>query len=649
MFDFFRKNNKLFTGLLMLLILPAFVFGGLELYNRAVGPGSGVASVGGRAITQHEWDQAHRQRMQQIRDTQPGIDISLLDTDYAKYQTLERLVDEYAVMEWIAKNKLFVNDRQVQEALLQIPQIAALRGANGQIDTQAYADLLRSNGQTPQSFEAMVRSQLSEQQFMQSIGAATGWQPAILTEQAISPLLQQREVQVAMFPAQDYAAQIKPTEAELRAWYDQHAATRYSVPDQVDLEYLVLDPEAVRKRHPYTDKDLANWYEQNASRYGQPETRRARHILIMADEKADAAAHAAAKQKAEDLLKQIKAQPERFSDLAKAHSQDPGSAAKGGDLGFFNRQTMVKPFADAAFALKAGEISNVVQSKFGYHIIRLDDVKPATVPALQTVRQQVESDFEQDRLKQHFANDARQLNEEISKNRASLQAVAEKMGLPLKTAKGLTANAQPAQGEQAILAHPTVQRAIFEQKTLTSKQASDPISASPNDLVIVRVTEHVPAHVRAYDAVQAQVRTDYVQEKAAALAQEAGKAQLQQWQKNPAAASFAAAPSLISRIKHGAYPNAVVDAALRADVNKLPVLEGADLGQAGYAIVRVTKAAKESEELAAPLRTQYAPAVQQSVAQAQIQAYLESIKQQLKVKINVPKPEVPQGLAQVIE
>ena len=336
MFDFFRKNNKLFTGLLMLLILPAFVFGGLELYNRAVGPGSGVASVGGRAITQHEWDQAHRQRMQQIRDTQPGIDISLLDTDYAKYQTLERLVDEYAITEWIAKNKLFVNDRQVQEALLQIPQIAALRGANGQIDTQAYADLLRSNGQTPQSFEAMVRSQLSEQQFMQSIGAATGWQPAILTEQAISPLLQQREVQVAMIPTQDYVAQIKPTEAELRAWYDQHAATRYSVPDQVDVEYLVLDPEAVRKRHPYTDKDLANWYEQNASRYGQPETRRARHILIMADEKADAAAHAAAKQKAEDLLKQIKAQPERFSDLAKAHSQDPGSAAKGGDLGFFN-------------------------------------------------------------------------------------------------------------------------------------------------------------------------------------------------------------------------------------------------------------------------------------------------------------------------
>ena len=649
MFDFFRKNNKLFTGLLMLLILPVFVFGGLELYNRAVGPGSGVASVGGRAITQHEWDQAHRQRMQQIRDTQPGIDISLLDTDYAKYQTLERLVDEYAVMEWIAKNKLFVNDRQVQEALLQIPQIAALRGANGQIDTQAYAELLRSNGQTPQAFEAMVRSQLSEQQFMQGIGAATGWQPAILTEQAIQPLLQQREVQVALFPTQDYAAQVKPTEAELRAWYDQHAATRYSVPDQVDVEYLVLDPEAVRKRHPYTDKDLADWYEQNASRYGQPETRRARHILIMADEKADAAAHAAAKQKAEDLLKQIKAQPERFSDLAKAHSQDPGSAAKGGDLGFFNRQTMVKPFADAAFALKAGEVSAVVQSKFGYHIIRLDDVKPATVPALQTVRQQVASDFEQERLKQHFANDARLLNEEVSKNRASLQAVAEKMGLPLKTAKGVRANTQPAHAEQAILAHPTVQRAIFEQKTLANKQASEPISASPNDLVVVRVTEHVPAHVRAYDAVQAQVRTDYVQEKAAALAKEAGKAQLQQWQQNPAAASFATAPSLISRIKHGAYPNAVVDAALRADVNKLPALEGADLGQEGYAIVRVIKTAKESEELAAPLRAQYAPAVQQSVAQAQVQAYLDSIKQQLKVKINVPKPDVPTGLAQSVE
>ena len=448
-----------------------------------------------------------------------------------------------------------------------------------------------------------------------------------------------------MFPAQDYVAKVQPTEAALQAWYQQQAATRYSVPEKVDIEYLVLDPEAVLKRHPHTEKDLLTWYEEKAGNYGTPETRRARHILIMADEKADAATHAAAKQKAEELLKEAKANPERFAELAQKHSQDPGSAAKGGDLGFFDRQTMAKPFTDATFALHAGEISGVVQTRFGYHIIRLDDIKPANVPSLQKIRQQVESDFVQERLKQHFASDARLLGEELEKDRTTLKKVAEKMGLPLQTAKGLTAAAQQLPPEQAILTHANVKRALFAAQTLSSKQASDPITVSPNDLVVLRVTEHVPAHTTPYETIKAQVSADYVQSKAAELAQEAGKAQLQQWLQNPASASFAA-PVLVSRVKPGAYSQAVVDAAMRAEVSKLPALEGADLGPQGYAIVRVLKEAAEAEDVAAALRAQYAPAVQQSIAQAQVQAYLSSIKPLLNVKINVPKPEMPADLAQ---
>ena len=646
MFHFIRKNNKLLTGLLMLLVIPSFIFGGMAWFERASGPRNGVAVIDGRGITQQQWDEAHRQRVQQIRDSQPGIDDSLLNSDFAKYQTLERLVDELTVAAWIQKNRLYVNDQAVQQALLEIPQVAALRGADGKIDTKAYADLLRQNGQTPQAFEAMVRGQLSEQQFMQVVGLASGWQPSLMTERVIQPLLQQREVQVAMFPATDYAARVKPTDADLQAWYTQHASARYSVPEKADVEFIVLDPMAVLKRHPASEKDLQDWFAQQAARYGQPETRRASHILIMADEKADAATHAAAKQKAEDVLKEVKAKPERFAELAKQHSQDPGSAANGGDLGFFKREAMVKPFADAAFGLKPGEISGVVQSRFGYHIIRLDAVKPAETPALQAIRQQVESDFIEDRLKQHFGNDARLLGEEVAKDRTSLKAAAEKMGLPLRTAQGLTARPGPQDlaPEQGILSHPKVLQTIFAQQSLTGKLASDPVSVTPNDMVAVRVMAHAPAHTRAFGDIKAQVSADYVQGKAAELAKEAGKAQLQQWQQNPASATFAA-PVRISRIKPGQYPNAVVDAALRAEVSKLPALEGADLGQQGYAIVRVVKNIEEEDAQAAPLRADYASAVQQGTAQAYVQAYIESLKQKLKVKINVPKPALPAELA----
>ena len=638
MFEFIRKNNKLLTGLLMLLVIPSFIFGGIELYRRAAGPGEGVASVDGKAITQKDWDEVHRERMQQLRASQPGIDDSLLESSFAKYQTLESMVTDYMLAAWVHKHRLYVPDQRVQDALLEIPQVAALRGADGKIDTKAYAELLQQNGRTPEAFEAMIRGQLSEQRLVQVISIATGWQPAVVTEQSIKPLLEQREVQVALFPAADYAAKVQTDEAQLQAWYGQQAATRYSVPEQASIEYLLLDAAAVQKRHPFTEKELQEWFAAQGARYGQPETRRASHILIAADEKADAGTLAAARQKAEGLLEEIKAKPERFAELAKQHSQDPGSAAKGGDLGFFSRETMVKPFADAAFALKPGGISDVVQSRFGYHIIRLDAVKPAAIPSLQAIRKQVETDFRQESQKQNFSSDARLLADEVAKDRRSLKAAAEKLGLPVQTAQGLTPQTRGA------LAEPNVLRAIFSPQALEGKLASDPIPVGDGQLMVVRVTTHTPAHTEPYETVKAQVKADYVQTKAAELAREAGKAQLQQWTQNPASASFAA-PLVISRVKPGQYPRAVVDAALRADVTKLPALEGADLGQRGYAIVRVAKVVAESDSDAADLRTQLAPAVTQGAAQAQMQAYLNSLRQTLKVKINVPKPPLPAELA----
>ena len=198
---------------------------------------------------------------------------------------------------------------------------------------------------------------------------------------------------------------------------------------------------------------------------------------------------------------------------------------------------------------------------------------------------------------------------------------------------------------QGVLAEPAVLRAVFSPQALEGKLASDPIPVGNGQLVVVvRVTAHAAAHTKPYETVKAQVKADYVQAKAAELAVEAGKAQLQQWTQNPASASFAA-PQVISRIKPGQYPRAVVDAALRADVAKLPALEGADLGSRGYAIVRIGKAVEASDSEAAGLRAQLAPAVMQGAEQAQMQAYLDSLRQTLKVKINVPKPALPAELA----
>ena len=640
MFEFIRRNNKLMTGLMLLFVIPSFV-ASVEFYRRtndAAQPS--VARVGGEKITQEEWDAAHQREIAQIQQQNPDADTGMLDSPYAKYATLERLVEQKLITAAAQKYRLYVSDQRVAQTLMQIPEIAALRGTDGKIDQKKYDQLLRDNRRTPEEFEGFIRNQLSQQQVVQGVSASVGWQPTALSEMALKPLLEQREVQVALFKSADYASKVTPSDTDLQAWYKDHAA-QYQAPEQASIEYLVLDQATIEKRHPTTEQQLKDWYAQNSARFGLPETRRASHILILADEKADAATLAAAKTKAEALLKEVQAKPETFAEVAKKNSQDPGSAAKGGDLGFFKRENMVKPFADAAFALKKGEISPVVQSKYGFHIIQLAEIKAGTTPPLEANKAKVLEQFQQEQLKLHFNNDAKLLAEEVAKDPMSLKAAAEKLGLPLQTAHGVTRTPVPT--AQGALAAPPFLKALFSAESLDKKRNTDVVTVGPNQLVAGRVLSHTPARTLPYEEVKAQVLHAYVQAKASALAQAAGATQLKAWLADPSQAKFSEAV-VISKMQPGQLPPEVATAALRAERSKLPALQGADLGLQGYAIVRVNKVL-DADPQAAALLAQQAPMVTRALSQAQMQAYVESLKKSIDVKINAPKPEVPAALA----
>ncbi|MDO5653838.1 MAG: SurA N-terminal domain-containing protein, partial [Brachymonas sp.] len=629
------------TFMLMLLVIPAFVFGGLELYQRVAGGyGVGVASVDGNPITQQEWDATHRQQIEQVVAAQPGMNTAMFETPYAKYVTLERMIDERLVAAAAAKYHLSVSDEQLAQTIANIPEVAALKGADGRIDQKKYAELLRANGQTTEAFEKRIREQMTQQTVLQTLSSASGWQPAILTEQVLKPLLERREVQAAVFPASDYIAKIKPVEADLRAWHQQHQADFYTAPEQASVEYLVLDQAAIQKRHPYTEKDLQAWYVSQGKRYGQPETRRARHILILADEKADAATIAAAKQKAEDLLKELKAKPERFEELAKANSQDPGSAVKGGDLGFFDHSMMVKPFADAAFALQKNGISEVVQSRFGFHIIQLLDIKPSSAPPLSAHKAQVEADFQAERFPQFFAEDSKLFTEALAADRSNLKAAADKLGLTVQTSNAV--QRQPVPGAQGVLSSGKFLQALFAPESLDKKQVIEPVSLNEHTLVAGRMVNHSPARALPFEEVKEQVSKDYVQAKAADMAKEAGAKQLQQWQAKPEAATLQQAV-VVSKMQPGPFPPPVVESAFRADAAKLPAMQGVELGSFGYAIVRVNKVLPPDADSAA-MQAQQAPVVLQALTQAQLQAYLDTLRQMFKIKVNVPRPEMPPEL-----
>ena len=362
MFDFVRKHTKIVMVLLFLLILPSFVLLGLDGYNSSKDQSAKVAKVDGKDITQSEWDRVHQREVDQLRNSMPNLDPKLMDSPEARYASLERLVRDRVIAAAADKFKLATSDQRLARELQQSPEIASLRRPDGSLDMERYRQLLSSQGMSPEMFEANVRTDLSNRQVLVGIGAS-GFSSNSAADTVLNAYFEKREIQLARFNAADYAAKLNPTDAELEQFYKANEKL-FQAPEQASIEYLVLDVDAVKKDLTVNEADLKTYYEQNAQRLSGAEERRASHILIASPKSAPAADREKARAKAQELLALVKKSPDTFADVARKNSQDPGSAPNGGDLDFFARGSMVKPFEDAAFAMNKGSISDVVESEF---------------------------------------------------------------------------------------------------------------------------------------------------------------------------------------------------------------------------------------------------------------------------------------------
>jgi peptidyl-prolyl cis-trans isomerase D len=383
-----------------------------------------------------------------------------------------------------------------------------------------------------------------------------------------------------------------------------------------------------------SEADLKAYYDQNAARLSGDEERRASHILINAPKDAPTADRQKAKIKADELLKAVRAVPASFVDIAKKNSQDTGSAAKGGDLDFFARGTMVKPFEDAAFAMKKGDISEVIESDFGYHIIQLTDVKTPTQRSFEELRAGIESDLKTQQAQRKFAEVAEVFTNTVYEQADSLKPVADKLKLEIKTVDSVPRH--PLPGSTGALASEKFLSTLFSQETIEKKRNTEAVEVAVNQLAAGHVVAYQPARVLPLTEVRQQVRARVVAAKAAELAKNEGADKLNLWKKDATTASLPAA-QVVSRDQPQNVPAPVLLAALRANSAALPAWLGVDLGVTGYAVVRVNKVVPRNEAAQASAnqdRTQYA----QWWSAAEAQAYYALLKERLKTEILVAKP-----------
>jgi peptidyl-prolyl cis-trans isomerase D len=625
MFDFVRTHSRLMLGLIVLLIIPSFVFFGIDGYSRMTdGANATVAKVDGRAITQAEWDRAHARVVDNMRQRMPGVDASLFDSPQAKRESLDGLVRERVLLAAANEAHLFPTDDRLQRLFVSDPQFAQIRNPDGSVRKE----ILAAQGLSSEGFAQQLRTDFGMQQVLGGV-SRTAVAPSAVANGALDPLLQQREVQVERFDAMAYRAKVAPTDAELEAWHKAHES-QFRAPEQAQIEWVLLDVATLSRDVAVPEADLLRYYEENASRYTVAEERRARHILIKADKDSPAADKAKAKAKAEALLAQARAKPADFAALAQKNSEDEGSAQRGGDLDFFARGAMVKPFDDAAFAMKTGEISPVIESDFGYHVIQLIELRGGQKKPLAEVRPEIEAEVRKSLAQRRYAEAAEQFSNLVYEQSDTLQPVIDKFKLEKRTA---TVQRRPAAGAQGPLASAKLLEAVFGQEPLRNKRNTEAVEVGTSQLAAARVVAYEPERTRPLAEVKEEVRQRVVTEQAAAQARRDGEQRLAAVQK----ATDTAWPvtATVSRAQMQNLPRNLVEAALKADPDKLPSVQGVDLGAEGYAVLRVARVLPRDPAAGggeASLRGQFA----QALASAESLAYYESLKKRYKVTVTAP-------------
>ncbi|MFM8901602.1 MAG: SurA N-terminal domain-containing protein [Burkholderiales bacterium] len=631
MFDFIRSNTRVLFFILLVLIIPSFIFVGVDGYRRMdEGSNVAVAKVDGRKISQVELENAIRQQADRIRAQRLDVDPKLLDGPEFRQQVLDELIRQRVVTAAAADLHLVTTDERLKRLFNADPQFASLRNPDGSVNKE----VLAAQGMSSDMFAQRLRQDLSLQQVFRGVIGSVVATPAT-TQAALDPLFQQRQVQIVSFPSQRYLAEVKPTDAQIDAYYaDPKNAARFKAAEQADIEYLVLDVEAMKKGIAVSADDAKKFYEQNIARYTTPEQRRASHLLVKASQDASSDEKNKAKTKAQALLEQIRANPTGFAELARKNSDDSVSAERGGDLDFFGRGDMTPAFEKAVFELKKeGDISDLVETEFGFHIIQLNSKRGGEKRSFDSVRAEIESELRAEQAQKKFTEASVDFSNVVYEQAESLKPAADKYKLDIQTAKSITREAQadPA----SPLANKRFMEQIFGDDAVRNKRNTEAIDLGAGRLVAGRIVKHTPARLLPLEEVREQVRQALTISQAAALSRQAGEAKL---------AALKAAPDTvlsepvqkISRLQRNEVTPALLDGVMRAPATKLPSFVGVALGDQGYAVVKISDVLPRDPLVADAerSRSQYA----QTWGDAEAQAYYAGLKKRFKVDMKAKAP-----------
>jgi peptidyl-prolyl cis-trans isomerase D len=620
MFDFVHEKKRLVQFVLALIVLP-FAFWGVDSYRKA-GGGESLASVNGDKIGAQEFDNAIRQQQQRMRELAgPAFDQAMFEKPEIKHSILEGLVAQHLLGLEARKAGLVVTDEVLAEVIASIGAFQK----DGKFDKQQYETVLSGQNMSPLMFEARVRQELSSRQLTDAY-TQNGYSSGLIADKLIRLNEQQRVVALAKFDVDAMLAQVKVTDAAVAEYYKNNQS-EFQTPERARVEYVVFSTESLLSQVSVDDAEVKKYYEEHQSEFGSQEQRQAAHILISVAAQASDADKQAAKVKAEQVLQKVKQSPTSFAALAKEFSQDPGSAANGGDLGMFGRGMMVKPFEEAVFKLKVGETSELVQSDFGFHIIRLTAVKPPKVQAYNEVSGLIAQRLKTQKAGDKFAELAEKFSNTVYEQSDSLKPAAELVKASVQQGGWLN-KGQAAAGvwtDKAL-------QAVFSDDALKNKRNTTAVEVAPNTLLAARVVEYQAASVRPMADVSAAIQKKLQRQQALELLAKQGNEMLGQLQRGEKASVAWQPVQSVTRSQRAGLDGDLVKLVFQANTAKLPAYVGVQTAQGGYALARIDSV-KEVEDIDEGKRNRYLQQIRQITGEELLQAFLADAKKHADISM----------------
>lgn len=620
MFDFVQEKKRVVQVVLFLIIIT-FGFFGVDSYRKS-GGGDALATVNGERISQQEFANALRQQQERVRE-QAGanFDPALFDKPEIKNMILDSLVNQRLLSSQARSVGLALSEEQLIQVIMGIEAFQK----DGKFDKQRYEAALSSQNMSQKMFESRVREELSTRTLMDAY-TKHGYSSQAVADSLIRLNEQQRIVSVAQISPDSYLKQIKIDEGAIKEYYEKNQQ-EFKTPERARVEYLIFSAAALQSQVSVDDAEIKKYYEEHQSDFGTPELRKASHILISVDAKASDAEKQAAQAKAELILKQVKAEPTQFAQLAQKHSQDPGSASNGGDLGMFGRGMMVKPFDDAVFKLLVGEVSGLVQSDFGIHIIKLLAIKGGKAQGLNEVKNDIAQKIKTQKANDKYAELAEKFSNTVYEQSDTLKAAAELVKMPVQTVSWMS------KGQLGV--SPWTDKAlqaVFSDEVVKNKRNTSAIEIAPNTLLSARILEHKPESIASLAEVTTLIRQKLLRLQAQELAIKEGQSILSQLEKNTNVNVEWKPAQSVTRSQHPALDNEFTRQIFKAMANKLPAYVGMESAQGGYMLARIDSV-KELSSIDDAKRTRYMQQLRQMTGDELLQAYIADTKKHASISI----------------